>query len=474
MESPGILPASSHHSQRSAHPLVVALNIAIGLALVAMLAYWGGAVRTGPLFVLGIAVLTTLLASAGYAAWWLFLSPLPSAAPRQAHSSAALRQSIALLAVGAGMLQLVGAFWDEIWHRVYGAGAAIDDFLWPPHLMIYGSMAIMSAFALGALVLVARGSGGLRERVRAEPLIGWLSLAAAYLALSGPSDLIWHQIYGRDISAWSLPHLLLSGGSWLVMLLSVALLQSSTPRPHWRGLSGLQVLDMLAILLIAIGTMFITVILVSEWEGIAALGGPDFNGNARTAFWQRPEWLYPVILSTLGILTSAVAIHTLRRAGAATLVMLAILALRLALFTSFGLWDDAYGMSFTTQLLMLPPALALDAWYALSLRRARTPLAASLLAALAFFAVALPALPLLQIYPRVTTATVPPMLLGGLLLAPWAGWVGARVGDWLAGLGRDAREPIPLRGRPVWATLAFLAALGLGALAFVATAAPPA
>lgn len=456
--------------------LSLTLSVGSTLLILGLLAYWGGAARTGPLFIAGIFVLSALIVAAGYVAWWLFLSPLPVARQAPAIRSTELRQYVALLAIVSGLLLLTGAFWDEIWHRIYGVGAAVDDFLWRPHLMIYGSMGINSLFAAGALLIALRGNGDIRRRFRAEPLVGLLGLASAYLALSGPSDLLWHQIYGLDISAWSLPHLMLSGGSALVMLLAVAILLSLMPRREWRGPRGLNAYELLAILAIAIGTMLVTVILVSEWEGLTAIGGPDLNGGAKRAFWARPEWMYPVVVATLGVLAGTIAIHALRRAGAATLVMLTILGLRALYFTAFDLWSDSLGMSFTSQLLMLPPAIALDLWYALRLRRAEsagTVIGGSVLAGVVFLAVALPAIPLMQIYPRINATTVASIVPLTLLMALWSGWVGARAAAWFGGLDRQVSVLAPLRGRPAGVGVGVLGGLVIFTVFFIVTATPP-
>jgi hypothetical protein len=453
------------------------LGVGSSLFILGLLAYWGGGARPGPLFVAGICLLSLMILTAGWVAWWLFASPLPDGQAVTLARAIELRQHVALLAVVSGLLLLTGAFWDEVWHRIYGTGAAVNDFFWRPHLMIYGSMAINSLFAAGALLVALRGAGDIRRRFRAEPLIGLVGLASAYLALSGPSDLIWHQIYGVDLSAWSLPHLMLSGGSALVMLLAMSILLSLMPRPEWRGLGGLRAYELLAIVLIAIGTMLVTVILTSEWEDIITIGGANATGNRMSAFWSRPEWLYPVVLLTIGVAVSSLAIHALRRAGAATLVALTILGARLLLFTAFGVWSSNLHMGFTTQLLILPPAIALDVWYALRRPReesATTLIGGSLLAGVVSLAVALLAIPHMLIYPRVNATTAPLMVLFGLVLALWSGWLGARGGAWFGSLDRQAQETVQLNRRAAWVGAGALSFLAAFTVFFIVTAIPPA
>jgi hypothetical protein len=468
------VPASEARGNKSQSG--TALGIASALLVVALLAYWGGVVRTGPLFILGIGLLSAMILVVGYVAWWMFASPLPDGRVEAVARSAELRQYVAMLATVSGLLLLTGAFWDELWHRTYGTGVVLNDFFWRPHLMIYGSMGINTLFALGALLIALRGSGDIRRRFRREPLIGLLGIASAYLAFSGPSDLIWHQIYGGDLSAWSLPHLMLSGGSALVLLLAMSIALSLMPRREWQGLRGLRAYELLAILLIAVGAMLVMVILIADWEGLTRIGGPSASGRSRSSFWARPEWLYPVVVVTIAVLLSSFSIHALRRVGAATLVVLTILSLRLLLLTAFGVWSTNVRMGFNSQLLLLAPAIALDLWYALRRAHAERPatlFGGGLLAGVAFLAVALPAIPQLMVYPRVNATTVPLMVLFGLLMAAWSGWVGARTGAWFGSLDRHIQETEPVSRRATWVGAGVLGGLAAFTVAFVLTATPP-
>lgn len=267
---------------------------------------------------------------------------------------------------------------------------------------------------------------------------------------------------------------MLSGGSGLVMLLAMAILLSLVPRGPWRGLGGLRAYELLSIVLMAVGSMLVTVILTSEWEEVVVIGGRSPTGDISPAFWSRPEWLYPVVLVTLGIFVGSLAIHALRRAGAATLVMLTILAARCLLFTAFGVWSANLDMGFVTQLLMLPPAIALDIWYALGRQEAGRPstlIVGSLLAGVVFLAVALAAIPQVMIYPRVNASMAPIMVLFGLAMALWSGWAGA--GAWFGLLDRSAEALVPMIPRTRWIGIGALAALAAFAVFFVATATPP-
>ncbi len=93
----------------------------------------------------GWLALGTLVVLFAFLGWWLFLSPLPRPIRPVAPSASVLRgrRWVASLMLVGGALGFVGTNWDELWHRLYGGFG--NDFLWPPHLLIYGSLALNGA-----------------------------------------------------------------------------------------------------------------------------------------------------------------------------------------------------------------------------------------------------------------------------------------------------------------------------------------
>jgi hypothetical protein len=442
---------------------------------------WGGTARPGPVFWLGVAALSSTLVIFAALLWWLFLSPLPRVAdPQSASASSERRQVVAALVVVSGLLFITGGVWDEVWHRTYGVGAALDDFLWRPHQLIYGSMGLMALFALFGVLVGLRGQGGLRQRFRSEPMIGLVGLAAAYLSLSAPSDLVWHQIYGLDITAWSLPHMLFGVGVGLVMFCALALQLSVLPKREWRSPWGLSFGEGLALMMLAIFTTVALQIALTEWESVRSIAEAGSLGRDlfREAFWNRPEWLYPTLALGIAALVSNAALHATRRLGAATLVALMVLGFRVLIMTVLDLWTSPIHMTVASQLISLPPAIALDGWYALRHRRAdqwQAQFIGIALAVLAFMLMSLPLIPLFLVYPRIIAATVPGMVLAGTLAALWSGWVGARLGQGLRQFSAQQSTPATafVPARVMWLSAGALMALAVLALVFIITAEPP-
>jgi hypothetical protein len=403
-------------------PALIALGVLIVLI---SLVNWGGTATPGPKFVLGVSLLLGLIAAFVGLGWWLLASWLPGGARIQPIAGAGtIRAFAAAVACSSGLLFISGGLWDEIWHRKYGGFG--QDFLWPPHLLLYSSIALIALLACGSMIVLAlRGSGGLRERVRAEPLLGLIALTATYLIASLPSDELWHRIYGRDITAWSLPHVILVSGIAGVMLASVPLALSSVPRfISWRGLGRLQAGEVVALTLIAWATTMFLQIGTAEWDGVQAIG--QGSGNAyRDAFWQRPEWLYPVVIVTIALFGGRLAQQVTRRVGTATMVGLIVLAFRLLLIEANGARGQ---IGFTPHLLILSAMVALDGW--VWLMRDRMPVVGNLVSSLVFLAVALPIIPALIMYPRINADTLPGMIVMGVLM----GLAGGLAGSWLGGM----------------------------------------
>jgi hypothetical protein len=100
----------------------------------------------------------------------------------------------------SGVLLRVGAPWDELWHRLYGVPFG-RDLLWPPHLLMYASIALSFVLVFVGLAVALGGRGGLRERFRREPLLAALGLLSAYGFAFIPVDVLWHQVIGPDLVA---------------------------------------------------------------------------------------------------------------------------------------------------------------------------------------------------------------------------------------------------------------------------------
>ncbi len=439
------------------------LGVALGAAFVLVnLVRWGGTATPGPMFVLGVAVLIGLILGFSGFLYWLLVAPIRGGVI--AKPNALLRQ-LGAIAVLVSATQLTFATtWDEVWHRQYGVG---NDFLWMPHIMIYSSFAICSLLAgAGILYLGWTGQGGLRARARGEPLVALLSATSLFLMFSAPSDLLWHRIYGLDITAWSLPHITLMIGFVGVVLCGATLALSSQPAQGWHGLRGLGLNEWLALWLCGSGLMFLLQFGTTEWDSITP-SRLTFGLFRTTVFWQRPEWLYTATLLAVVALVGSFAQNATKRIGAATLVGGFVLLQRSLALLVMGGYD--LGMSLRTHLIALLLLVALDllAWRR---NRATWTWPSALTGGAVALSVALVAISQLLIYPRVNLETlVGQVVCGGLA---WFGfsYVGALLGGSVAGM-----EKLPVV-RVKWLPNMTLAALtGVVTVLAVAlvTAVPP-
>jgi hypothetical protein len=116
-------------------------------------------------------------------------------------------------AVGSSLAAAFGVHWDIAWHRSIGR----DSFWTPPHVAIY-SAAVMAAVAALARIIPAtfgRQGGGDSVRVLGfrGPLGAFISAwGGGTMLASAPFDDWWHNAYGLDVKILSPPHVALALG----------------------------------------------------------------------------------------------------------------------------------------------------------------------------------------------------------------------------------------------------------------------
>ena len=200
---------------------------------------------------------------------------------------------LAGVALGAYALQLAGVYWDVGWHHARGR----ETFWSPPHLAIYAGAAL-------ALLAAARGMLGEGRRsgtYRAAALGPLIQLAAA------PVDELWHRIFGRDVSIWSLPHLLGILGGMVGVLGWILAVSPGGGRARGDQASR-RMAGALCILLLA-GALF-------------ALGEYDHDEASRG------PWLYPILTSLLAPWILVAGRGWLGRRWAGTAIAVGYTALR--------------------------------------------------------------------------------------------------------------------------------------------------
>lgn len=219
-------------------------------------------------------------------AWWLYVSPVAASAKQALAVSASTSRIFGLLIALGVFLFSVGGYWDASEHVVAGIVPGGEDFLWPPHLMLYSGFLLSFVVAVAGLVALAKPNlaAGIRDPrlwVRRSPYVGATVLAAGYGLLSVPGDAIWHEIYGVDLTAWSAPHIFLMLAAVSTSLCAIGLLLQSFLKGESRGAGSLLILLLLGITL---NTAYLVAVLEWELETVTGL------------ILARPAWFYPVIL----------------------------------------------------------------------------------------------------------------------------------------------------------------------------------
>ncbi len=258
--------------------------------------------------------------------WFFYLSPVKKRDSLQVRPSRRLTNSlVGMLALSSGLL-IVGALWDASKHILTGQIPAGADFLWPPHLMIYGSFLLSFVVALVAIggVALAGWKAGIRDPrrwVRSNPYLGAVALASVFTLLSIPGDALWHLLFGLDLTAWSPPHLILMLMSCTVLVSAVGLFSQSAA-----GEKQSLERSSFVYLLLALMLNVLYLIGVLEWE---------LPGGRSTMVDARPIWSYPLVAGCVAFLALMLAKFLVQRRWSATWTAILFFAIRLGV--SFGL-----------------------------------------------------------------------------------------------------------------------------------------
>ncbi len=276
-----------------------------------------------PLFWESLSFTTAAAAIVTASIWWFYLSPMAARPAAAARPSPRLAGALAVL-LGLSAVQFVtGAFWDASMHILTGRVPAGADFLWPPHLLIYGSFLVSLIVAVAAVGIVAWPGWRAGERdprlwIRRSPYLGLVALASLYSLLSIPGDALWHALYGIDLTAWSPPHLIIGFMMCAVTVSAVGVLVQARP-----ALGRWSAFDLAIPVLLGLMLDVAMLVGIVEWE--------VWGGAYPSLVLTNPVWVYPLMGGAIACAGLALARRLSRVPFAATLAAAAFFALRLAI-----------------------------------------------------------------------------------------------------------------------------------------------
>lgn len=439
--------------------------IGIVIALLS-LSIWGGVVEMSTQLLLGFAISGGLIIAFGILAWWLLLSPVSALKRAPARLAPATRQLLALLVAGSAALLMIGLTWDEAWHRIYGVPIG-EDFFWRPHILMYISFGLVALFAFGGLAIINRNPGTLRHKFRAEPLLGLLVLMSGFMLFSLPVDPLWHQIYGVDLTAWSLPHLVMFGSAGVLFIMGAAIQASVIPKIGWRVCFGLR--EGIAAYMLSQGVLILLILLVVEWDGTRTE-----MMQMSPIFYARPQWLFPALIVGMTAFFGLLTQRLFQRIGLATFVGVLTVATRWIMIEMVGGAD--VGMTIRPQVIGLIPLVILDLVMFLRMKQANTPMTrrlAIVVPIIVSMAITLVIIAQWYVVPEITPDFLLQTVVFGIPLSLLLAAYGAKVGDSLQRMGGSESEQITeargilLRGAVGVAVMLVFMAL------FLATATPP-
>ena len=148
----------------------------------------------------------------------------------------------AAIATGAVLIAGLGFYWDVAEHIDNGRDPG--PFGTAAHYPIL--LGLFGIFTAGWLaVVMARGDAASRTGVRL--MRGWtaptsgiaMALCSGFALLGFPTDDIWHEVFGQDVTLWGPTHLILLTGGQLTIVCILGLLVEGRVAARARGRSGL-------------------------------------------------------------------------------------------------------------------------------------------------------------------------------------------------------------------------------------------
>ncbi len=278
-------------------------------------------------------------------------------------------------ALGSSLAAAFGVHWDIAWHRSIGR----DAFWTPPHVAIY-SAAVLGAVA--ALAQVWPATFGRRDdHPAAVRVLGFRGPLGAFISAwggvtmlaSAPFDNWWHNAYGLDVKILSPPHIVLAVGVLALHLGALVMLAGAANRTEGARRRMLETL-----ILIVGGNMLVALMTLFMEKTVR----PFMHGGS----------FYVIVGLAVPVILAAVQGATGRRWAGAT-ATIAYSVFLLALLWTFPLVPAQPKLGPVLvpvtnlippefPLLLLPAALALDAW---SWRRRARPGAATVVVGAVLF-----------------------------------------------------------------------------------------
>jgi len=425
---------SRHVTERNYTPIVFA---GLSLLIFVVLGIWGGLPpeEERAAFIAGMIFLVVMSFLSGVATWHFMIRPLPDgyAAISEPLVNPAYRQVMAILLAISTLSLTVGGVWDEIWHRDYGIPFG-EDLFWRPHLMMYAAFLIVIGLAVfGWFTILKRGRGTLQQRFRSDPILSYITLLGTFLIYSLPFDPLWHMIYGADISAWSVPHIILGTTFLLVTVLFLMSQLSIMPQRHWATVRQLDITTLGLMAILSFLTPPLIQLLVLEWS----MASESISPNSIVA--QRPDWMLPALLTFLSLFVSTLVTNALKRVGIATLVLVFAFLFRSLLIT---IANNAE-VNATMWLLAIIPAIGVDVAYLFSYTRTgKLPswMVVALAGSVAAIVIGTPAINEALVIPQIDPADLVTIIPTTIIAALVGSWMGTVIGHFATQMDNRAEE----------------------------------
>jgi hypothetical protein len=253
------------------------------------------------------------------------------------------------------------------------------------------------------------------------------------------------------------------------MVVSAIIQTSTNYKEKWNTILHVKFADIFVPLPLLFASFMTLLLGTVEWVGIRFV--PNDSGSI---FWQRPEWLYPVVCITIAVFFGTLALQLTKRIGAATLLGASILGLHyLTQAAAPPLIPDSAAW------ICLLVMFGVDLAAFISWRKSKNGAQWYLIAVVCTVMLAAGGLPIIaqtMIYPRINLSTIAGSVIVGLMMASCAAWAAQSLVNGVGYMLRSQENEVVAMSAAVPRFVPLGAAVVLAAFIvfFVVTATPPA
>jgi hypothetical protein len=229
--------------------------------------------------------------------------------------SLSISMTILIIATIGAFIQIVGASWDITFHLMNQP----ETFFTPPHIMLYSGVGLLIISATVSVMILLRNKEILSKSFSSA--LKLLIIGSIISAVAGPSDFIWHSIFGID-GLLSPTHLTLITG---MLINTIAIVLGLSRIIKFLPIYGQRRL-MKALMVPAFAVLWFTMIWYIYIFALPLSKGVHFDFNLNSIYGFLIAIIVLPAINSIAFITTSKAIGKFGGSSAVTALLLAMIS----------------------------------------------------------------------------------------------------------------------------------------------------